>query len=369
MIFDIVFYVFAGITAIQVLYYLGVFSQFAFAKKQPPKPKKIPISVIVCAKNQEENVKMFVPILARQNYPNYEIVLINDASSDDTLEVFKEFAKQYPNIKLVDVVNNEAFWANKKYALTLGIKAATNEYLLFTDSNSYPSSENWITEMSACFTPTKTIVLGYGAYEKVRKSFLNLLIRFDTMLHSTQYFAWAKLGKPYTGSGKNMAYKREEFFKTNGFINHMQIRMGEDSLFINEAATAKNTTICFNKDSFTYSKAKTTFKDWFKLKQNRSAVITFFKSFDKFQLGLFHFSQFWFLILAILLLAVGYNWIYLVSLIGFRYLISWLVLGFSASKLSEKDTIYFYPFLEIIMMFIQANLFFVNLFSKPKPWK
>lgn len=369
MILDIVFYVFAGIIAIQILYYLGIFSRFAFAKKHQNKPKRIPISVIVCAKNEEDNVKKFIPILAEQDYPDYEIVLINDASSDDTLEIFKAFAKQYQNVKLVDVVNNEAFWANKKYALTLGIKAAKNEYLLFTDSNSYPISKNWITQMSACFTPTKTIVLGYGGYEKVRKSLLNLLIRFDVMFSTTQYFAWAKAGKPFMGSGKNMAYKREEFFKTNGFINHIQFRLGEDSLFINEAATNKNTTICFDSESFTYSKAKTTYKDWLKLKQNRRAVISYFKGFDKFQLSLFQFSQFWFLILAILLLAVGYNWIYLVSLIGFRYIISWLVIGFSASKLKEKDTIYFYPFLEIVIIFIQANLFFVNLFSKPQTWK
>src|SRR5690606_22700956 len=132
MILDIVFYVFAGIIAIQILYYLGIFSRFAFAKKHQNKPKRIPISVIVCAKNEEDNVKKFIPILAEQDYPDYEIVLINDASSDDTLEIFKAFAKQYQNVKLVDVVNNEAFWANKKYALTLGIKAAKNEYLLFT---------------------------------------------------------------------------------------------------------------------------------------------------------------------------------------------------------------------------------------------
>src|SRR5690606_39419698 len=110
------------------------------------------------------------------------------------------------NVKLVDVENNEAMRANKKYALTLGSKAATHEYRLFTDSNPYPISENWITEMSACFTPKKTIVLGYGGYEKVKKSFLNLLIRFDIMLHATQYFSWSILGKPYSGSGNYLDY-------------------------------------------------------------------------------------------------------------------------------------------------------------------
>ncbi len=140
----ILLYVFIGILTIQLFYYLIVFGKFAFAKNQQITPKRIPISVIVCAKNEAENVAKFVPLLAEQNYPDYEIVLIDDASSDDTLELFEAFEKQYANIKLVKVQNNEAFWGNKKFALTLGIKAASKEYLLFTDADCYPTSKDWI---------------------------------------------------------------------------------------------------------------------------------------------------------------------------------------------------------------------------------
>src|SRR6476620_11450476 len=118
----ILLYLFIGIIAIQIFYYLVVFGKFAFAKAQKITPKRIPVSVIVCAKNEEENVKKFVPLLAEQNYPDYEIVLIDDASSDETLEIFEAFERQYSNVKLVKVQNNEAFWGNKKFALTLGIK-------------------------------------------------------------------------------------------------------------------------------------------------------------------------------------------------------------------------------------------------------
>ena len=128
----LILYFFIVIVAIQLSYYLGIFGKFAFAKAQKITPKRIPISVIVCAKNEEENVAKFIPLLAEQNYPDFEIVLIDDASSDTTLDIFEAFEKQYSNIRLVKVENNEAFWGNKKYALTLGIKAAKKEYLLFT---------------------------------------------------------------------------------------------------------------------------------------------------------------------------------------------------------------------------------------------
>ena len=115
--------------------------------------------------------------------------------------------------EIVDVKNTEAFWGNKKFALTLGIKAATKDYLLFTDADCYPTSKDWITLMSSQFTLHKTFVLGYGAYEKVKGSFLNKIIRFDALLNATQYFSWAKIGRPYMGIGRNLAYKKDEFFK------------------------------------------------------------------------------------------------------------------------------------------------------------
>ncbi|WP_295334389.1 glycosyltransferase [Flavobacterium sp.] len=365
----IVFCVFIAVVVIQFLYYIVVFGKFSFAKPQTVTPKRVPISVIVCAKNEEENVKKFVPLLAEQDYHTFEIVLIDDASSDNTLEIFEEFEKQYPNIKLVKVENNEAFWGNKKFALTLGIKAAKYEYLLFTDADCYPTSKNWITSMSAQFTQQKNIVLGYGAYEKIGNSFLNKIIRFETLLTATQYFSWAKIGKPYMGIGRNMAYKREEFFKVRGFMDHMKIRSGDDDLFINQAANGDNTTICYTPDSFTYSTPKTSFKDWFTQKRRHVSTAKHYKLFDRNQLGLFYLSQLLFLLLPIVLLAFQYQWIAVVSIIGFRYLFAWLTLGFAAGKLKEKDVMYWFPIIEIVLIFTQLNVFITNTFSKPVHWK
>ena len=363
------FYFFIVIVAIQFFYYLVIFGKFAYAKKQKNSLKKIPISVIVCAKNEEENVKKFIPILAEQDYPDYEIILIDDASSDETLDIFEAFEKQYPNVRLVKVKNNEAFWGNKKFALTLGIKAAKKEYLLFTDADCYPTSKDWIMEMSSHFTMNKTIILGYGAYEKIAGSFLNKIIRFETMLTAVQYFSWAKLGHPYMGVGRNLAYKKEEFFNVNGFIDHMKIRSGDDDLFINQAATGKNTTISFSPESFTYSRPKTSFKDWFKQKRRHVSTAGYYKPFDRMQLAVFYSSQLLFILLPIILLVFQYQWIVVVSLIGFRYLFTWITLGFSSGKLKEKDVMFWFPIIEIILIFTHLNIFITNSFSKPVHWK
>ena len=362
-------YLFIAVIAIQIFYYLIVFSKFAFAKSKTNSPKKIPISVIVCAKNEAENIKKIVPLLVEQDYPDFEIILIDDASSDETLDLFEAFEKEYSNIRLVKVKNNEAFWGNKKFALTLGIKAAKKEYLLFTDADCYPTSKDWIKEMSSHFTMQKTIVLGYGAYEKIPKSFLNKIIRFETMLTAVQYFSWAKLGHPFMGVGRNLAYKKEEFFSVNGFIDHMKIRSGDDDLFINQAAKGKNTTICFSKDSFTYSEPKTSYKEWFVQKRRHVSTAGFYKSFDKMQLGFFYISQLLFVLLPIILLAFQFEWIIVLSLIGFRYLFTWITLGFSAGKLKEKDVMYWFPIIEIFLIFTQLNVFFSNIFSKLVHWK
>ncbi len=366
----ITFYLFILVVAVQMFYYVVIFGKFAFAKAQKSNPKRIPVSVIVCAKNEAENVAKFVPLLAEQDYPDFELVLIDDASSDDTLELFEGFEKQYPNVKLVKVENNEAFWGNKKFALTLGIKAAKNEYLLFTDADCHPTSNQWIKEMSAQFTMQKTIVLGYGAYEKIAGSFLNKIIRFETMITAVQYFSWAKSGHPYMGVGRNLAYKREEFFNVNGFIDHMKIRSGDDDLFINQAANAKNTTVAYSPESFTYSEPKTTFKDWFAQKRRHVSTASYYKPFDSVQLLAFYVSQLLFLILPIILLAFQFKWwIAVLGIIGFRYLFAWLVLGFSAGKLKEKDVMYWFPIIEMALIFTQLNIFFSNIVSKPVHWR
>ena len=368
-VLDALFYTFIAIVGIQFIYYNFIFSKFAFAKEEKPSLKKIPVSVIICAKNEADNLSLLIPKLLDQDYSQFEIVLINDASSDDTLEIMESFKAKYSNIKIVNVVNNEAFWGNKKYALTLGIKAASHDFLLFSDADCIPLSNQWIKTMSSHFTNEKSIIIGYGAYTKQNSSLLNKLIRFETLFTAIQYFAYAKIRIPYMAVGRNLAYRKDTFYAVNGFMNHFKIRSGDDDLFVNEAATSKNTSICFSKDSFTTSKPKTTFKNWYNQKRRHISTASHYKFKHKFMLGLFYVSQIFFWLLAIILLSLAFKPIIVVSIIGFRLLFQYVIIGYSAKKLDESDTILLLPFLELFLIIFQLSIFISNLLSKPTSWR
>lgn len=371
-LYSYLFYSFFFITLINIGYQL-VFCVFAFAKAKTAKntlaEKLPPVSVIVCAKNEAANLSKYVPELLKQDYPYFEVVLINDASYDQTEQVMEDFCASDPRVKQVNVENIEAFWGSKKYALTLGIKAASHEYLLFIDADCYPTSPLWIKHMMASAQSTSEIVLGYGGYEKRKNSWLNLLIRYETVYTAMQYFSYALVGNPYMGVGRNLMYTKSLFFEQRGFINHMKIPSGDDDLFVNEAATSKNTAICFDPQAHTLSAPKTSFNSWIIQKRRHVSVSRYYRIKDKLLLGGFYLSQLLFFVVAIVLAIVAYQWELLLCLVLVRYFIAWMAFGKSASKLSESRVAYLFPIHELFLILFQMGIFSANLISKPKRWK
>jgi glycosyltransferase involved in cell wall biosynthesis len=366
---SILFYALFAVVSIQISYYISFLLSFAVKRAQAQLKKNISISVIICAKNEAENLNKNLPLVLEQDYPIFEVVLVNDGSSDGSLEVMKGFAEKHTNIKLVNVKTIETFWGNKKYALTLGIKASKNNFLVFTDADCKPNSSQWLSHISSNFSNEKSIILGYGAYAKKRFSFLNKLIRFETVMTALQYFSYANLGMPYMGVGRNMAYRKELFFNNSGFNSHMKLKSGDDDLFINKVSNNKNTSTCFTKESFTISEPKTSFKSWISQKRRHISTAKFYKSLHQFLLGLFYVSQLLFWILTIVLLVLGYGGEWLLALIALRFIIQLICFGFTAKKLNESDLIFFAPVLELFLILTQLSIFIANLISKPKHWK
>ena len=367
---EYIFITFVVIFCIQVFYYIFIFGFFSFTNRT--ETKKVftqPVSVLICAKNEAKNLKQNLPFYLYQEYSNYELVLINDCSYDTTLEVLKQFKKTSTiPVKIVNVAVNEQFWGNKKYALTLGIKAASHEHLLFTDADCKPSSNSWISEMVSNFSTSNQVILGYGSYKKIKNSFLNKLIRFETLLTAIQYFSYAKIGIPYMGVGRNLSYTKSLFFSVNGFANHLKIKSGDDDLFINQVATSKNTTYCYSRNSFTISSPKPSFKTWIKQKRRHISTAHYYKPLHKFLLGLFYSSQLLFWVVGLLLLVMLFKWKLVLIMVIARFIIQYFSIGFSAQKLNENDLIVFIPFFELFLIFTQMFIFIKNLVSKPTHW-
>lgn len=368
MLLNILFYAFLFVVVIQLFFYLFLFGKFSFTQFKNTKKTNIPVSVIIAARNEFENLKKNLPSILDQNYPNFEVVVVNDASTDESNIILESFQNRYKHLKVINLEDTSSYSGNKKYAISKGIEFASSNYLLFTDADCRPVSKNWISEMTGHLSDKKEIVLGYGDYQKIDNSFLNKLIRYETLLTAIQYFSYAKIGIAYMGVGRNLAYKKDLFQKNSGFENHKHIKSGDDDLLINQISTSSNTEICFTQESFTISTPKTSFTDWILQKRRHISTATFYKPIHQILLGLFFLSQFLFWCLAIILLVFSFKWQLVTILIAIRLISQYIAIRNSATKLDKKDIVLFTPILDFSLVFIQIGLFIINLFYKPKHW-
>lgn len=365
-----IFILFCVVTFIQLLFFSFFYYKFSSDLSVSTPSESHPISVIICAKNEAKNLAENLPLIAKQKYPDFEIVLVDDFSSDNSLNIMQQFQKDFSseNCSIVIISPEKNVQKGKKNALTAGIKISSNENLLLTDSDCKPNSELWISTMAKEFSQEKTIILGYGAYQKIENSFLNEIIRFETLMTAMQYFSYAHIGKAYMGVGRNIAYKKEEFHKVNGFEKHYDILSGDDDLFINQIATKKNVATCLETNGFTTSKPETNFKNWIRQKRRHIATANQYKLDHQISLGLFYLSQISFWILGFYLLFWSNFKMLTLSLMFLRFIPWYAAILKCAKQLQEKDLIRFAPYYEFSIIFIQLYIFIRNLISSPKHW-
>ncbi|MCQ2250931.1 MAG: glycosyltransferase [Bacteroidales bacterium] len=269
---------------IQMLYYIFVFSRIGRRKKQVPYNSPVPVSVVICAKNEEENLRERLKYVLEQDYPDFEVVVVNDQSTDDTEMILDEYKQKYKNLYVTEISHNN-FRRGKKLALTIGIKAAKNEWLLLTDADCIPASKNWIRQMSQHFTDGNDIVLGYGGYEE-RNTFVNKLIRYDAGFVALQYYTYCEAGMPYMGVGRNLAYRKSLFMGGRGFASHSELMSGDDDLFVNENAKGHKVALAYNPESFTTCVPKETFYQWNVQKQRHFTASERYRGGHKFVLAM-----------------------------------------------------------------------------------
>lgn len=327
-----------------------------------------PVSIIICARNEDDNLTEFLPKILVQDYSEFEVIVVNDCSIDNTENVIDEFAKIFPNLKKVTIKEDDYYKHGKKFAVMVGIKGTKYDNLLFTDADCFPANENWLKDMASGFVNKKEIVLGYGAYKK-EDGFLNKLIRFDTFLIAANYLSAAIKGKAYMGVGRNLAYKKDLFYKQKGFSKHYHITSGDDDLFINQACTQENTNVVVSHNAITYSIAKSTFSDWKRQKQRHLTTAPHYNAGSKTKITLGYVFQYGFHLLFLSVLI--FKTTILAALVGFilKILIQMIIFNKVSKKLNEVDLWLMAFFYEIILLIIYPVFHISKLFHKPNKWK
>lgn len=335
---------------IQLYFFLWYYSRIIFHRNSKKKisDELPPVSVIIAAKNEEWNIPKYLPLILKQDYPDFQVVVVDDCSEDETWDVLERLKKEYPNLYTTRIHFDPVFKHGKKVALSLGIKAAKNDVLLFTDADCAPNGVNWLKSMVRNYTEGVDIVIGFSPYKK-EKGLLNHIIRYDNIFTGVQYLGAALAKRTYMGVGRNLSYKKSLFFNAKGFSPYVQLISGDDDLFINKVAKKNNCAVEISEDSLLNTPAKRTWKDWIIQKRRHISTGKYYKFGDKWRLGLEIGSRFLFytsFIAALILWPV--IWIPLAGF-GIRFIIQGLVVNFSAKKLKQPTFLFSFWILDIFM--------------------
>jgi cellulose synthase/poly-beta-1,6-N-acetylglucosamine synthase-like glycosyltransferase len=355
------------IVSIQALYLLFFLWGLSRKEKEPIQSPH-PVSVIVCAHDEEQNLRELIPLLLEQDHPEFEIIIVEDRCNDGTYDYLREAVTANNKLKMVRVVHKPDHISGKKFGLTLGIKAARYEWILLTDADCRPVGTHWITHMTERYNDQTQIVLGYSPYLRM-KGLLNSFIRFESLLTGLQFISLARLGRPYMGVGRNLVYTKSLFLKNKGFNEHLEIMGGDDDLFVNRHATKFNTQVCMDPQAITISKPKLNWSDFLHQKLRHLSVGKRYKIFDKVILSTFSgmWILTWFFVIPALFFSTSVNAI--ASVLFLRWILLILLLQRGSVKLGGSFESWKTPILDIIFAFYYLVTGLRALVVKRIRWK
>lgn len=281
---------------IQLVYHWGFFSKVAFYKRnaRPKLNEELePVSIVLCARDAYEYLTELIPLLLNQDYPDYEIVVVNDCSDDETEEYLKDLERNEPKIKPVQLKQHLNFFNGKKFPLSMGIKSAKNDLIILTECNCKPVNDQWLRSVVNRYNNRTEIVIGYSPYVQ-KKSALNRLMRFDALQNGLLYLSAALNRNPYMGIGSNLSYRKELFYRNQGFISHYKTSVGDDDLFISQVANKKNTEVLIDAEDAILTTPTNSFRLWMRQKSRRYSTVSKYNTGARLMLSLFYISQFLF---------------------------------------------------------------------------
>lgn len=328
-----------------------------------------PASVIICARNEAENLRNFLPEVLEQQYrPGFEVVVVDDGSTDDTEAVLEELAGRYSHLRRLEVEGRPKHITAKKYALTMGIKHAKNDLLVFTDADCKPASERWLAQMAGQLNGKQMINLGVSPYLP-EKGLLNAFIRFETVRTALDYVGAALGKRGYMGVGRNMAYRKSLFLETKGFIRHRHIQGGDDDLFVNENAKKHSTAVTLGTEAITWSVPKKSWSSWYHQKVRHLMVGKLYRAGSRRLLMVFALAQVVYWLTFIVFLSLGYEPYLILGGFVLKTIVQYLIFGIGSKRLGIKYAPWYLPILDFLLSIYYLILGPAAFFTRKITWK
>ena len=348
-------------------FHLVIFRRLAFSDQEVEPDRDLPVSVVVCGRNESIALQQLIPLLLDQDHREFELIVVNDRSEDDTWEILQWMKPQYANLKPVNIQADEKFSYGKKIALGVGVRSAKYPNVLVTDADCLPTGRDWISIMASGFKDGRQIVIGHSPYER-QDGITSLLERYDGFTKAVQYISFAQVGFPYMGVGRNMAFTSGLFFAAKGQYKHRQLMSGDDDLFINEVARAKNTTAIADGRSYMTTRATPDLGTWFRRKRRHYTTARFYRVGHQLLLTLLPASR---LVLWAAILFLFFSGNVKSALVGLCIeLFVFLPIAMTAMrKLGAGRIIWLSLPLEWLFLLLDPCIYLSTLIIKPQRWK
>lgn len=348
---------------IQIYFYLAYYKKpLSYLKQIADTHEEITplpsVSVIIVAKDESENLAKCLPSILNQDYPDYEVIVVNDGSTDESEFLLKNLKREYPFLYSTFSPYSDANETiqNKVLPLTIGIKAARKDILLFTEADSLPMTNQWVKSMVNSLAD-KDIVVGYSRFTE-GEDFSNKTALFDNLIFTLQYMSMAIKNKPFAGLYKNLAYRKHLFFDNKGFSATLNYDNAEE-VFVNYIMTENNTAIALSQDSYVSTELDN-FSHWRKIKTAYSRAKFNFKGFTGGVFSLETLSRYLFYSLTIASIVysiISQLWVYLgaaILLFIIRYIIQIVILNKASDHFLTNRFHLSLPFLDLIQPYYNS---------------
>lgn len=325
------------------------------------------ISLIICAKNELKNLKKFLPAILNQDYPSFEVIVVNDCSTDGSQQWLNDFAKQHARLRIIENTSSEKNLLGKRSALKKGIEAAQHEFILLTDADCQPASNQWIKLMSGEIQQENEIVLGYSPCLEM-PGFLNRFIRYENFLTALYYLSFTLAKMPYMGVGRNLLYRTSVTRTIGALEHHSGLISGDDDLTVNRTATGRNTTLMIHPNAHVFTVSPESLRAFIHQKRRHYSTGFHYQSQHQLVLGTLYGSQILFNVTAIALLINGFMLLPTISIFIIKNIFQTLLYGKAMRKLNVHNLWIFTPVFDLCMSAFFLTLGGLSLF-KTKTWK
>ena len=357
-----------GLTFLAQVIYQILIIKFIFSGKQKNKEPNLPsVSVIITSRNYKTHLQELLPSLLSQDYPDYEVVVVDDCSTDGTDWLLAEMKISHGNLKNTHVVQETDF--PNALAITIGVRASSKDWLIYLSPMCKINDNQWLRNYAQRLEPDKEVSIGYMHLWETPGKY-NSWIRFENFSSFLLSGAGKYLGVSTPVFEYNLAYRRERFLNLRGFAAVLDSPFIENELYVNKIATRKNSVILIDKttpiafigetDRFDMVEFK---KKQLMLRRKFTAGQRFFRSFNLFSRMLLTASL-------VLLLVISALKFWILGVWAFLIISEMVWISVATRKLGEKN---FLPMLMVYKTFLPLiNLYFIiiQLFTGQKrKWK